>query len=176
MGTNENLSMQLYEVNSEILALLNNENLIDQETGEIKGDFDNTVKALNIKREALIHGVGLINRTAEADAATVDAEIKRLQAIKKIHAVKAEATDKILNRYVYEGEEFKFANLLIKWKKNPPRVENDEIDLNELQDTNPDIVKIEYSLDKNRIKEMKKNNIPLPAGIRVVQDYKLTIK
>ncbi len=167
-------NIQLYEVSKELDALLNQ---ADPETGELPENIIEQIDALTIERDTLINQAGLIYKMAELDADKVDEEIKRLQSIKKFYTRKSEVMERLLNKTIRLGEEFKFSNLIIKWRKNPPKVETtDLLDLNELQDTNPELIKIEYSLDKAKVKELAKNNIPLPAGIKVIQEHKLTIK
>lgn len=167
----------LYQINSELNAILDNEEAIDFETGEIKPEAAERIKALELKREDLIHFVGLSYFTFKAKKEAVDLEVKRLTEIKRSIARKEELAKKILSKNVFLGEEFDFQNLIIKWKKNPPSVEVDpDLDLLQLANEKPELVKVEYSLDKIRIKEMAKEGLPLPEGIRIVQDNSLLIK
>jgi transcription-repair coupling factor (superfamily II helicase) len=167
--------IQLYNINQEIYELINTN--IDEETGELSQEASERFDKLQMKKEDIIQSVGLTHIINKAEAEKVDTEIKRLQSIKSIYSRREEAAKKIIRKFVKLGEEYKFPNLQVKWKKNPPSVvEDDLLDLEELRDTNPNLVKVSYSLDKMWVKELYKDGKPLPEGIAVRQDFSLQIR
>ncbi len=170
-----NDSLQLYEINKEIQEII--ETCVDEETGEISQEAEERFSKLQLKREDIIHSVGLSYFQNQAKSEAVMNEIRRLQAIKKQFDSKQNTCERLIKKTVKLGEEFKFENLQIKWKKNPPKVVTDDLlDLNEVQSSFPELVKVEYSLDKNLVKQYAKDGKPLPEGIKTVQDFSLTIK
>lgn len=169
-----NQALELYKVNKEIFDII--ESSVD-ENGEISVEAIEQLDKLQVKKEDLIHSVGLTAIINGAESEKVMNEIRRLQAIKKHYDSRQSAAERLLRKSVKIGEEYSFDNLKIKWKKNPPKVETDpDLDLNDLQANFPELVKVEYSVDKNLIKEYHKNNKPLPEKVRVVQDLSLQIK
>jgi len=174
-----NVSFMLYDINKQFAELIEDENSINQETGELTLEASEKMKALDIQREDLIHYIGLSHFNYKAEVEKVNSEIERLEAIKKSFQVKENSLRRLLEKTVRVGEDFKFSNLQIKWQKNPPSVETDlELNLEELHNQNPELVsaKTVYSLDKAKIKEMKKEDKPLPKGIRVIQSNSMRIK
>ena len=174
-----NVSFMLYDINKQFADLIEDENSINQETGELTTEATEKMKALDIQREDLIHYIGLSHFNYKAEAEKVDSEIERLQNIKKSFVNRENSLKRLLERTVRVGEEFKFSNLQIKWAKNPPSVEVDELlNLEELHSQNPELVKVttSYQLDKVKIKELKKEDKPLPKGIRVIQNNSMRLK
>lgn len=172
-----NLSLQLYDIHKGLMELLEDENSVDQTTGELTEEAIKRLGSLEIQKKDLIHYIGLSYFNYKAESGKVDAEIERLQNIKKHYTTRENSTKKLLSKYVRLGEELKFDNLEIKWQKNPPAVEVDDfIDLEQLKASNPELVKTEYSLDKKRVKELHKAEKPLPQGIRIKQDFSMRIK
>jgi len=159
------------------MELLEDENSIDQNTGELTEEAIKKLDSLEIQKKDLIHYVGLSYFNYKAESGKVDAEIERLQNIKKHYTTRENSAKKLLSKYVRLGEELKFDNLEIKWQKNPPSIETDGfVDLAELEKQQPELVNLEYSLNKKKVKELAKAGQPLPQGIRVKQDYSMRIK
>lgn len=169
--------IQLYNINQEIFDLINNG--VNEETGELTPEVAERFQQLQLKKEDIIQSVGLTHIINKAEAEKVDAEIKRLQSIKSFYSKREDAAKRLIQKFIRLGEEYKFPNLQIKYKKNPPKVVVDDlIDLDTMYESGSTLVKrdISYSLDKNLVKEFHKDNKPLPDGVRVVQDFSLTIK
>ena len=174
-----NVSLQLYEINEAFKSLVEDEENINPETGELTDEAVKKLDSLGLQKQDLIHYIGLSYHTYLAEVQEVDIEIERLSKIKKHRNSKVNAMKRLLEKHVYLGEEMKFGNLEIKWKKNPPSVDvQDGLDLEEMHKAMPDLVRVNvsYALDKVKIKELHKANKPLPRGIKVIQNHSLQIK
>lgn len=172
-----NFSLQLYDIHKGLMDLLDDESSINPETGEITEEAIKKLDSLELQKKDLIHYIGLSYFNYKAESGKVDSEIERLQSIKKYYTTRETSVRRLLGKYVRMGEEVKFNNFEIKWQKNPPSVEADEfIDLVELAKQQPDLVNVEHSLNKKKVKELAKAGSPLPSGIRIKQDYSMRIK
>ena len=171
------ISLALYQINDEFRSLIENEENINPNTGELTEEANKKLDALGFQKQDLIHYIGLSYHTYNAHILEVDAEIERLSKIKKHYQNNVSSMKHLLEKNIEIGDELKFNDLEIKYKKNPPAVDtDDELNLIELQKTNPELVKTSYSLDKIKVKELFKADKPLPAGIRVIQNHSLMIK
>ena len=169
-----NQSYQLYQIDKEFHALIEDENFIDTETGEMSEELVKKIESLEIQKTDLIHYVGLTYHSEIAEEAKVDSEIKRLQAIKEAHTNRVAAMERLLEKYVRLGEKLKFDNLIIKWKTNPGSVETD-IDL-DIKTLPPEFIRVKYELDKTAIKNSFKATGTLPDKVRIVKSNSLVIK
>src|SRR5574340_281444 len=95
-----NVSYMLYDINKQFAELIEDENSINQETGELTPEASEKMKALDIQREDLIHYIGLSHFNYKAEVEKVDSEIERLTAIKKTVQTKADSLRKLLERTV----------------------------------------------------------------------------
>lgn len=177
----KNVALQLYDINNDFRSLIEDEENINQETGELTDDAIKKLDELGLQKQDLIHYVGLSYHTYNAEVSEVDAEIDRLTKIKKQRLGKVNAMKKLIEKNVRLGEEMKFENLEIKWKKNPPKTEIDEIgfDLLAFEKSYPELVErnpVLKSGTKNLFKEWHKENKPLPQGVKIIQNHSLVIK
>lgn len=177
----KNISLQLYDINNDFKSLIEDEDNINPETGELTEDAIKKLDELGLQKQDLIHYVGLSYHIYNAETSEVDAEIDRLTKIKKQRLNKVNAMKKLIEKNIRLGEEMKFANLEIKWKKNPPKTEIDEVafDLLSFEKVYPELVErnpVLKSGTKNLFKEWYKENKPLPQGIKIIQNHSLVIK
>lgn len=176
-----NFSLQLYDINNEFKSLIEDEDNINSETGELTEDAIKKIDGLGLQKQDLIHYIGLSYHIYNTEVSEVDAEIERLTKIKKQRLNKVASMEKLIEKNIRLGEEMKFENLEIRWKKNPPKTEIDEIefDLVAFEKSHPDLVErkpILKSGTKNLFKEWHKDNIPLPRGVKIIQNHSLVIK
>ena len=99
--------MTLYEINSELL------NLIDEETGEVL-DYERFVE-LNLARDEKIENIGLWIKDLKAEASALKAEKDALAKRQKTAENKAERLTNYL-QMMLEGEKFKTARLSVSYR------------------------------------------------------------
>lgn len=171
-----NTSLKLFNINESIESIINDENSVDQLTGEFTLEASAKFESLQLERADMVKSIGLANIFHNSQADSVSAEIKRLTEIKKYYESKAEAAKKFLQKHLEVGEKFDFDTLKISWRKSES-VESDELlDLSKQEYNLVTKTKIVYELDKNLIKSMVKQGMPIPEGIKVVEKQNLQIK
>ena len=99
--------MTLYEINSEML------NLIDEETGEVL-DYEKFVE-LNLARDEKIENIGLWIKDLKAEASALKAEKDALAKRQKTAENKAESLTRYL-QMMLEGEKFKTPRLSVSYR------------------------------------------------------------
>lgn len=146
-------------------------------------DFDPATIADTVEASGLpddiaqkVQGCEMVARTLEADIPTIDAEIKRLQELKKARQAKADALRKyVLDNMLACGIQSIDAPLFsIKIAKNPPSVEifdERQIPADYLSDPPPPAPKP----DKKLIAQAIKDGFEVP-GAKLSQGYRLAIK
>jgi hypothetical protein len=149
--------------------LLENSN---EETGEISESALEKIQELELEKNILIHDVAIAKIKYEQDSKLVDAEIKRLQSLKKERLNKSEFLKKLLRSMIPQGEKIKFDSLEINWRKSKVVESNENLNLMELSRSNPDLVRIKYELDKTACKKSK----ALPQSIEIVEKLNMVVK
>ena len=146
-------------------------------------DFDETTIADTIEASGLpeqiadkAQGCEMVARTLEADVPAIDAEIKRLQDLKKARQAKAEALRKyVLDNMLACGIQRIDAPLFsISIAKNPPSVEifdDRQIPADYFADPPPPPPRV----DKKLIAQALKDGHDVP-GAKLTQGYRLNIK
>lgn len=165
---------QLYNVHKEVEQLI--ETMINPETGEVNAVVNAHLNTLTLKREDAIHQIAIANIANKAKSEMIAAEIKRLQTLKKQVENRSETAKRILENELTPGEVFEFNNVKISWRKSSQVKVDEFIDVADLAINYPDLVKIEYSLDKTKVKEFAKDSIPLPEGISIEEKQNIQIK
>lgn len=105
--------MTLYEINAELLALLEQ---VDEETGELLCDTDQ-LEALTMEREKKLEGLALYIKNLAAEAAAIKAEAKALTERQKAAEYKAARARQFLADQL-RGEKFKTPRVAITWRKS----------------------------------------------------------
>ena len=105
--------MTLYEINAELLALLEQ---VDEETGELTCDPEQ-LEALAIAREAKLEGLALYVKNLSAEAAAIKAEAKALTERQKAAEYKAARARQYLSDQLH-GEKFKTPKVAVTWRKS----------------------------------------------------------
>jgi hypothetical protein len=174
--------MNLYQLTAEQARI---EDLLEQNGGEMTPEIE---EALTLTSEALpkkVDGYGVIIRQFAAAEAACDAEIKRLQALKKT-AVNAQRNLK--DRVLYAMQTFGYDKLAGETTKFSTRkssaVEVDDAVLMEryygkIQEfvaTLPDWLTLEIKVSKQAIKDAYKATGITPEGAQVVENTSLIIK
>lgn len=105
--------MTLYEINAELLALLEQ---VDEETGELTCDPEQ-LEALAIAREAKLEGLALYVKNLSAEAAAIKAEAKALTERQKAAECKAARARQYLSDQLH-GEKFTTPKVAVSWRKS----------------------------------------------------------
>lgn len=167
-------TFQLYKIDKEIDNFI--ETFIDKETGEIISYAQGQFNKLQMRREDVIRQIALSHLFNSAKSDVVANEIKRLQSLKRSIDNRAKLAKKIIEDELQEGETFEFENVKLSWRKSEV-VEVDELtDLSQYVLDYPELIEMNYSVNKNEVKSMEKEGKPLPFGISVVKKNNLQIK
>ena len=174
--------MNLYELTAEQARI---EDLLEENGGEITPEIE---EALTLTAEALpkkVDGYGVLIRQFAAAEAACDAEIKRLQALKKT-AVNAQKSMK--DRILYAMQTFGFDKLAGETTKFSTR-SSKAVDVNEdvllmnyrekiarFVSTLPDWISLEVKVSKQVIKDAYKATGITPEGAQVVENTSLIMK
>lgn len=174
--------MNLYELTAEQARI---EALLEENGGEITPEIE---EALTLTEEALprkVDGYGVLIRQFAATEAACDAEIKRLQAIKKT-AQNAQRSMK--DRILFAMQSFGFDKLAGTTTKFSTRaskaVELDEetllarylTDINNFAATLPDWLSLDIKVSKTAISAYYKETGLTPEGAKVVENKSLIIR
>lgn len=162
---------QLYNINSKLYEI------IDNYDGEANEELLNRVDSLLKTKEAVIYNLGLYFFDIKSKIDSLTLEIERLNNLKNKFKKTIELIEKLFEKYVKEGEEYNFDLFSVKWRVNPPKIEEDLfLNLQDLKQKYPELVKIRYELDKTKVKEFYKKNNFLPEGISIKQNKSIIIK
>ena len=168
-----NLALKIRDLNQEIESIL--EENVNLETGEINEIAFKQIEGLELSKEEIIHQVGLSAINFANNALSVDAEIKRLQSIKKARQSASDWLKKQIRSLVKEDEKFSFNDLEIKWGKSK-RIVAEDVNLKELSRSHPHLVNVEYKLNKTECKMELKESGVLPEGITEIENKNIQIK
>lgn len=108
--------MNLYDINSQILSL------VDEETGEI-ADFDR-FQELALAREEKIENTALFIKNLTAEANAIKAEEKNLADRRKAVEGKVESLERYLDTFL-AGDTFKSAKVSLTYRKSTATVLDD---------------------------------------------------
>lgn len=174
--------MNLYELTAEQARI---EALLEENGGEITPEIE---EALTLTADALptkVDGYGVVLRQFAATEAAADAEIKRLQAIKK---VAQNAQRNLKDRVLYAMQSFGFDKLdgsLTKFStRHTKSVEVDEAvlldkykdKLEEFAETLPAWLSLEAKVSKKVIGDTFKATGITPEGAQVVENVSLMVR
>lgn len=150
-------------------------NSIDEDTGEIKDSETLDILQHELKNALTRKSTGVIKviKNMDADIESVDAEIKRLQAVKK-RAVKEK--ENFMNYIIYIMQQLETKSIQTPIGKLAIR-ESPAVDIYDMAKLPNKYIKekIEYSADKTAIKEAIKNNEEV-EGARIVKNISLNIR
>lgn len=147
------------------------------------GDFDVSTIADTIEASGLpeqiadkAQGCEMVARTMEADIPAIDAEIKRLQDLKKQRLAKAEALRKYVldNMLACDIQSIDAPLFSIKVAKNPPKVEifdERQVPADYFTDPPPP----PPALDKKLMLQALKDGAEIP-GAKLTQGFRLAIR
>ena len=105
--------MKLYEIDQAIADLLSN---VDPETGEVIVDLE-ALDALQMERETKIENIILLIKNKAAEATAIGAEIKSLEARKKI-ADNEVTRLKLYIMYALKGQKFERAKCACSFRRS----------------------------------------------------------
>lgn len=174
--------MNLYELTAEQARI---EDLLEENGGEITPEIE---EALTLTAEALpkkVDGYGVLIRQFAAAEAACDAEIKRLQGLKK---TAQNAQKGMKDRILYAMQTFGFDKLAGETTKFSTR-SSKAVDVNEdlllmnyrekiarFVSTLPDWISLEVKVSKQVIKDAYKATGITPEGAQVVENTSLIMK
>lgn len=174
--------MTLYELTAEQARI---EDLLEQNGGEITPEIE---EALTLTADALpkkVDGYGTLIRQFAAAEAACDAEIKRLQGLKK---TAQNAQRNMKDRILYAMENFGYEKLTGDITKFSTR-KSTAVEVNEeevvapykekiaaLIASLPEWLGVEIKVSKQAIKDNFKNTGLTPAGAQVVENTSLIVK
>ena len=174
--------MNLYELTAEQARI---EDLLEENGGEITPEIE---EALTLTAEALpkkVDGYGVLIRQFAAAEAACDAEIKRLQGLKK---TAQNAQKGMKDRILYAMQTFGFDKLAGETTKFSTRASK-AVDVNEdvllmnyrekiarFVSTLPDWISLEVKVSKQVIKDAYKATGITPEGAQVVENTSLIMK
>lgn len=105
--------MTLYEINAELLALLEQ---VDPETGELTCDLD-ALEELAVAREEKLEGLALYCKNLSAEAEAIRSEEKTLAERRKVAENKAARAKAFLADQL-AGEKFQTPRVAVSWRKS----------------------------------------------------------
>lgn len=165
-GARKEMSMSIYEIEQEILAL------VDPETGEIT-DFE-ALDALSLARDEKIENIALWIKNLNAEAKAIREEEKNLAERRHVCENKAESLRSYLDR-VLSGEAFKTAKVAISYRKSTA-VEVDEGFVEWAREHADNLLKFsEPSVDKTAVKEAIASGAEFEHA-RMVENLNIQIK
>ena len=109
--------MRLYNIDNQIELALSR--CIDSETGEIiDEDYFQAVEDLKLNREEMLLDIACLVKDYEAEAEKFDKEIENLKARKQRFLNLAETQERLIKRYIQDGEKLEDARVKIIWRKS----------------------------------------------------------
>ncbi len=168
--------MKLYEYSNEIKKLIDES--VNSDTGEISETISQQLDKLYTDKLQKIGDIVLFIKNEDAFIDAIDNEIKKLQEKKKVVKNKTAYLIEYIRRNITEGEKIEQPNYTISWRKSSSIELEDIIDLEEMHERNPELVKkkISFEVDKIRAKEVYKKTGVLPEGLKIIEKNNLQIK
>lgn len=168
--------MKLYEYSNEIKKLIDES--VNSDTGEISETISQQLDKLYTDKLQKIGDIVLFIKNEDAFVDAIDNEIKKLQEKKKAVKNKTAYLIEYIRRNITEGEKIEQPNYTISWRKSSSIELEDIIDLEEMHERNPELVKkkISFEVDKIRAKEVYKKTGVLPEGLKIIEKNNLQIK
>jgi hypothetical protein len=165
--------MKLYEINNDILNLLENEMVVDEETGEVIWDADN-FDSLIQNRDEKWENCGLFIKNLNAEIDSLKTEEKNLKQRRQAKEKKVQRLSDYL-RYsmqLTDDRKFETARVVLSLRKSK-RVEIDDIEKLPKEFIKE---KVEVSADKTKLKDaIDKHGMEID-GARIVENDNLNIK
>ena len=165
--------MKLYEINNDILNLLENDMVADEETGEVIWDADN-FDSLIQNRDEKWENCGLFIKNLNAEIDSLKAEEKNLKQRRQVKEKKVQRLSDYL-RYsmqLTDDRKFETAKVVLSLRKSK-RVEVDDIEKLPKEFIKE---KVEISADKTKLKDaIDKHGMEID-GARIVENDNLNIK
>lgn len=171
-----NATIQIYNIDKQIEDIFNCEDSYNLETGEMLPEAEQAINGLALGKEQVIHSVAMVNIQGSAVVDMIDTEIKRLQALKQSAESKVNTAKRLLSKMIPQGEKVEFADVKISWRKSTEVLTDEFIDLEDLEKTYPDLVRVKRELSKSAAKELHKNTGMLPSGISIITKQNLQVK
>lgn len=171
-----NTSLVLFKINEQINSIIEDEGSVNPETGEFTEEASKRFEALQMQKADMVQAIGYANIFHNSQADLVDAEIKRLSAIKKTYQSRAEAAKRFLQKHLEPGEKYDFTDLRISWRKSEETIIDEMLDLTQFSIDYPELVKIETTIKKAELKALHKEGKPLPVGTKIIEKQNLQIK
>jgi len=163
--------MKLYELNHLIDEILENDFIIDEETGEITMDVD-SLDQLEMERNEKIENIGCFIKDQDAFIEALKAEKRNLDKKIKVATNKIEWLKAYTNKCL-DGEKFQSPRVSISYRKSES-VEVDEARIGELPEEYKR-TKITVEADKTELKKALKDGAVID-GVQLVIKNNIQIK
>lgn len=143
--------------------------------GELTDDMVDRIEVMNIRQETIADAITSMNSKIEADAAAIDAEIKRLQGLKKVRIAARDSLKRYLLYYMdsHDIPEIETPYCRVKLTKGRESVQVDDaaecasyksaIEQMEM----PNWVKVELSVNKTEMMKWIKDGKPTKTAVVV---------
>lgn len=169
-----NLITQIHQVNHYLRKAI--EDNTDMETGEISEHGFNQIQSLEIENAELTKSLIGYYRECNNNINVIDAEIKRLQDLKKKFNNQTESIERYVKKsVVQEGEKLQTPEFTISYRKSDS-LEVGEVDFDVIEMLYPELVRTKKEIDKTAAKKMIKDTGVSIPGIYLVTKNNLSIK
>ena len=162
----------LYEIDSNILAVLNGGFVVDEETGEILFDAGD-LEALEAERGAKLESIACFIKNLDADAAALKAEEKALAERRQAKERKAQRLREYLAASMQQAEQTRFetARCALSFRKS------ESVEILDAEALPADLVNIKQTIapDKAAIKKLLKAG-GVVEGAQLVERQNLQVK
>lgn len=165
--------MKLYEINNDILNLLENEMVVDEETGEIIWDADN-FDSLIQNRDEKWENCGLFIKNLNSEIDSIKVEEKNLKARRQSKEKKVQRLSDYLSysMKLTEDRKFETPRIILSLRKSK------KVEIDDISKIPEEYIKTktEVSADKTLLKTAIDKEGKIIEGARVVENDNLTIK
>lgn len=166
------MELALYEINKEIEKLI--DEYVDIETGELLPEAEQRLDELQLARQEKIVNIGLFVKNINYYIETIKAEKKRLAFLEKTATNKLEFLKNYLKYNLEPGEKIQSPQLNISWRKSVSVEETDAFNIELIEKSFPNLIRIKKELDKMEAKKILKDvNI---VGLKLVEKNNIQIK
>jgi len=165
-------SITLYEIEEAYENMLSQ--AIDEETGELKLEFEKQFDELTELREKKIINTGLYIKNIKS---YIDALKTEEDSLKKRRQVAKNAYER-LKQYlsnVLDGEQIKTPQIEIKWRKSKRVEQTPDFDIDAIEKTFPKLIRIKKELDKTAAKKEIEGGVGI-TGLKLIETQNIQIK
>lgn len=164
--------LSLYEINEAIETIF--ANYVDHETGEISREGEELLNGLQLQKETKIVNIGMFYKNLQGFVDACKEEKKRIDDKQKSAEKKLDWLKSYIEANV-NGEKINTPQISISYRKSSRLEVDDNIDLEMIEQSWPEIIRTKKEIDKTSAKKLISGDVKI-TGMRIIESNNIQIK